>query len=89
VECSIHPSDHAKAFTITYVGKDSQSVKDVSYSFMDSKNFNQSGKSETSSKNLKMSGKSTVETSYVDEDSFKLHIKWNDKEDTIRVVKKG
>lgn len=89
VECSVHPSNHAKAFTITYVGKDSQSVKDVSYSFINSENFNQSGKSETSSKNLKMSGKSTEQTPYVDEDGFDLQIKWNDKEDTINVVKKG
>ncbi|MCY9656936.1 hypothetical protein P5G65_11805 [Paenibacillus chondroitinus] len=88
VECSVHPSDHVKAYTIAYIGKDSQAVENVSYSFMNSKNFNQSGTSETSSKNLKMSGKSTEETPYTDEDDFKLHIKWNDKEDTITVVKK-
>ncbi|MZQ84211.1 hypothetical protein GQF01_19025 [Paenibacillus sp. 5J-6] len=89
VVCSVHPSNHVKAFVITYMGKDSQPVENVSYSFIESKNFSQSGTSETNSKNLKMSGKSTEETPYVEEDSFKLHIKWNDKEDTIAVVKKG
>lgn len=89
VACSVHPSDHEKSFVITYMGKDSKSVANVSYSFIDSKNFNQSGTSETSSKNLKISGKSTEETPYVDEDGFKLHMQWNGKEDTITVVKKG
>jgi hypothetical protein len=89
VACSVHPSNYEKTFVITYMGKDSQPVENVSYSFIESKNFSQSGTSETNSKNLKMSGKSTEETPYVDEDSFRLHIKWNDKEDTIAVVKKG
>ncbi|UKS24236.1 hypothetical protein LOZ80_21690 [Paenibacillus sp. HWE-109] len=89
VACSVNPSDHVKEYAITYIGKDGQSVKNVSYSFMDSGNFNQSGTSESSSKNLKITGKSTVETPFVEEDSFKLHIKWNGKEDTIPVVKKA
>ncbi|TXK85027.1 hypothetical protein [Paenibacillus sp. N3.4] len=89
VECSVSPTDHVKAYVITYIGKDSLTVKNVSYSFMHSENFNYSGNSETSSKNLKISGKSTLEKPYVDEDSFTLHMKWNDKEDTISLVKKG
>ncbi|WP_173227354.1 hypothetical protein [Paenibacillus alba] len=89
VECTVNPSENAKEYAITYIGKDSQSVKNVSYSFMHSGNFNQSGTSETSSKNLKITGKSIKETPYVEEDSFTLQIKWNGKEDTIPVVKKG
>ncbi|NOV02011.1 hypothetical protein [Paenibacillus planticolens] len=89
VECTVNPSDQVKEYAITYIGKDSQSVKNVSYSFMQSENFKQTGTSETSSKNLKITGKSIKETPYVEEENFKLHIKWNDKEDTIPVVKKG
>ncbi|NQX71247.1 hypothetical protein HQN90_34505 [Paenibacillus alba] len=89
MECTVNPSENAKEYAITYIGKDSQSVKNVSYSFMHSGNFNQSGTSETSSKNLKITGKSIKETPYVEEDSFTLQIKWNGKEDTIPVVKKG
>ncbi|NEW08344.1 hypothetical protein GK047_20305 [Paenibacillus sp. SYP-B3998] len=88
VDCSLDRSANEKAFVIKYIGKESKSVENVSYSFVNSKNFKFSGKSETHSSNLKISGKSTLDTPYVEEDRFTLSIKWNDKEEEISLVKK-
>ncbi|MFD0680676.1 MULTISPECIES: hypothetical protein [unclassified Paenibacillus] len=87
VTCSVDQSANVKSFLIRYTGKENQPVKDTSYSFVDSKNFNNSGKSEASSATLKISGKSTMDTPYVDEAGFKLHIKWNSKEETIDLAR--
>ncbi|NOU95003.1 hypothetical protein GC093_17500 [Paenibacillus sp. LMG 31456] len=88
VTCSVDQSANEKSFLIQYTGEKSQKINNLSYSFVDSENFKNNGENKNSSANLKISGSSTMDTPYVNEDNFKLIIKWNGKEETISVRKK-
>ncbi|MBP1988852.1 hypothetical protein [Paenibacillus eucommiae] len=90
VTCSVNQSGTVKSYQIRYLGQEKgPENSQISFSFMDSKNFQASKESSaTSLKGLKINGKfstDTPDTPYVNEDHFKLHIKWNDQEETIQV----
>lgn len=85
VTCSVTAKD--KSYEIRYIGQESQSDTTVQYEFKESRNFQNSGESKGSFKNKIISGTSTMNSPYFDEDHFTLHVQWNDKEETIRVVK--
>ncbi|TMV49022.1 hypothetical protein FE783_15235 [Paenibacillus mesophilus] len=88
VTCSVRQSAKVKSYQIRYIGPDKDRDSQVSYSFADSQNFKASKESSTTSLNgLKISGESSNDAPYVDEDQFKLHIKWNGKEETIQIEK--
>jgi hypothetical protein len=87
VECSISPSSKQKTYAIKYIGKGNQPVSNVQYSFENSSNFKYKGNSGSPSKDLRISGKSTLDSPYVKEDGFTLHIKWNNTEEEIQLVK--
>jgi hypothetical protein len=87
VTCSVDQSANVKTFQIRYIGQDSEPNSHYSYSFKDSKNFQGSGEGKGTLEKLRISGKSIKDTPYINEDSFTLYIKWNDKEESIRIVK--
>ncbi|TBL68609.1 hypothetical protein [Paenibacillus thalictri] len=89
VECCVDPSGKHKSYVIEYVGDGRETPGNVSYAFAESSNFQSQGTAKGPSKHLKITGSSTSgsDATYVEEEGFKLIMKWNGREEMIQLHK--